>query len=149
MPAPGIGATIVFNGIPALVAQIPVRSRQAVDDAAHEIRDRASQLAPRATGSLAASVYVSNGTDSDYGQRSSEARGRNPQVVILPEITPEFVISLFGSNSGYMDVVAVAAGHGIFLELGTRHISPRPYFTPAVEVERDIFAAQMSHVADV
>lgn len=143
-------ATIRRNAIGALIAQIGTRSQATVDNAASDVRDRAVQMAPRDTGSLQASLYVSNSAGtSDYSQRAGEARSRNSDAVIIPEVTPEFALTLFGGNTGYSAVVGVSVGHGVFQEFGTRFISARPYLTPAVEGVREAFISAMGHVADV
>lgn len=133
----------------ALMRRLPVRSRQAVDDTSNSIRDMARQLAPRDTGSLAASLYVSNGETSDYSQCAAAARGLNHNAVIEQEVRPEFVLSLFGSTSNaFVALVASAVGHAVFQEHGTRFQSAQPFLTPAIEAHRDPFVQAMSHVAD-
>lgn len=137
------------NNIGALITRIGEHARAAVDQTATNLRDNASVRAPRDTGSLAASIYVNNGTESDYLQRAATAESLNRDVVILEEIDPEFVISLGGSaDAAYASVVGVAAGHGIFQELGTRFQPPQSFLFSAVEVARDEFESLMSHVAD-
>lgn len=39
--------------------------------------------------------------------------------------------------------VTVGAHYGAFVEYGTRHMAPRPYFRPAVEVAKREFEASM------
>lgn len=143
-----ITATIRRNRIPALIGQIPVRTRAAVLQSADNIRGMASVLAPRDTGSLVESLYISSTEDSDYGQRAAAAASRNPDAEIVPEVTPEFAVTLSGNNRGFMAVVGSAVEHGVFQEFGTRFIGPRAFLTPAVENEREAFFSQMSHVAD-
>lgn len=133
----------------SLIRAMPNRTRASVDTTLGNIRDRARQQAPRDTGSLIASLYVSNGEDSDYAQCAGTARGLNPQAVIEPEVRPEFVLSLFGSGvGGFAGVVGSAVAHAPFNEYGTVHMGARPFLIPAVEAERDDFEASMSHVAD-
>ncbi len=139
------------TGLNVLQARMGSRAKANVDQVAEEIRMSAFQMAPRDTGSLAASIYINNGEQTDYYQRTGEAASRNSQVYILELIRPEFVMSLFGGGGGnpYVSVVGVAAGHGIFQELGTRYQAPQPYMTPAVEPKRDVFVSLMTHVADL
>lgn len=137
------------NRIPLLPGRILERMRQAVDDTAADIQARASSMAPRDTGSLAASIYVNNGDQSDYLQRVGDAVSRNRDVEILDEIDPEFVIFLGDrGDASYVSVVGVAAGHGVFQELGTRFQPPHPFLLGATLVAGDEFSNRMSHVAD-
>lgn len=132
-----------------LIRAMPNRTRASVDQTTSTIRDRARQMAPRDTGSLIASLYVSNGEDSDYAQCAATARSLNPAAVIEQEVRPEFVLSLFGATGGFAGVVGSAVAHAVFNEHGTVHMSARPFLIPAVEAESSAFQASMSHVADV
>jgi HK97 gp10 family phage protein len=144
-----VTTTLRSNRLPQVVAAIQRNTRTAVDSAAAGVQQRASQVAPRDTGSLAESIYVNNGDVSDYSLRTATAQGLNRDVVILEEIRPEFVISLSGGNeSSFAAVVGVAAGHGIFQEFGTRHSSPQSFMLPAVLGLEAEFINSMSHVAD-
>lgn len=143
--------TVRLNDDPLqrLIRDMPTRTRKAVDENAVAIRDLAQATAPRDTGSLAVSLYVSNGEDSDYGTAAAAAAARNPDAVIVPEARPEFVLSLFGSGSpGFAAVVGSAVEHGLFVEYGTVHMAPRPFLTQAVEAIREQFIGDMSNVAD-
>jgi HK97 gp10 family phage protein len=133
-----------------LIAQLPVNATSAVDDIARDIQERASQIAPRDTGALSASIYVNNGTDSDYVTHAGTAASLNPDAVIVDEVNPDFVLSLFGGgDNAYTSVVGVAVNYGIFQEFGTRFMPPQPYLIPSVEPARDAFIERMSHVADI
>lgn len=129
-----------MNALPRLMRE---RSRRAVDETAQEIQTNARQIAPRRTGSLSESIYVTNGETSDYATRTAAARGVNKQVTILDEIRPDLVISLGGGDPEYSAVVGVAAEHGLPVEFGTRFQDPQPYMTPAVEPQRDAFVDRM------
>lgn len=149
---PAVRATFsvsVRSNIASLVrTKIRDNMRAAVDASALNIQTRASQTAPRDTGSLAESIYHNNGTDSDYTSRTAQARSLNHDVVILDEIDPEFVISLStGDDNGYVVVVGAAASHGIFQEYGTRFMRSSPFMTPAALGEQSTFENAMSHVA--
>lgn len=147
---PGFTVTVsTFDHTRDVMLAVERNMRQAVDDTAHDIQTTASQRAPRDTGSLAASIYVNNGEESDYVERTADAQARNKEVVILEEVDPEFAISLSGgTDASYVSVVGVAAGHGIFQEFGTRFQPPQPFMFGAIEVARDEFTTRMSHVAD-
>jgi len=138
------------NNVPQLIKFIQEQTRTAVDETAFDIQTDAAQMAPRDTGSLAASIYINNGDESDYTQRVAVAESLNRDVVILERIDPEFVISLSGGpDASYGSVVGVAAAHGIFQELGTRFQPPQPFMIGAAEVARDDFEARMSRVASI
>lgn len=144
-----MGITFRANTDPlvALVRDFPRRSHRAVDESASAIRDLASQLAPRDTGSLSASLYVATPDGSDYGQHASEAQSLNPNANIVPEVRPEFVMSLGTGNEGlYVAVVGWAVEHGLFQELGTRYQAAQPFLFPAVENERSAFVTRMRGV---
>jgi len=141
-------AVIRRNGIPALAVQIGSRSRQVVDDTGQAIRDLAAVLAPRDTGSLQESFYIGNGETSDYALRAGAARSRNRSAVIVPEVLPEFALTLSGEGGGYTVVVGSAVQHALFQEFGTRFQSAQPSLIPAVEANREAFVAAMGHVAD-
>ncbi len=130
-----------------LIRLIPERTRTAVDDVAHAIRDDARSRAPRDTGSLIASLYVGNGEESDYAQCAAAARSLNHDAVIEQEVRPEFVLSLFGSgNSGFGAVIGSAVQHAIFQEFGTVHMGPQSFLNPAVEAHREEFINAMKQV---
>lgn len=124
---------------------------EAIDDSAANIQQFASEIAPMDTGSLRASIYVTNGTDSDYNERVGAAESLNDDVVILEEIDPEFVISPSSSSAtgkdSYLVVVGVAAEHGAPQEFGTRFISPQPFLTPATLGEESNFTQAMTKIA--
>jgi len=140
------------TGLAALLLSIPKMAKQDTDAAAAQLQELAASLAPKATGSLAASIYVTNGETSDYSQRVGDAQSLNPGVQIGEEIMPEFVLSNFSSSAdmanSYVDVVGVAAGHGIFQEFGTRYQAPQAFLTPACEIIRSSFAESFANVAD-
>ncbi len=151
MPGFDFSVSTVVNdeALIGLIASIPAKSHQNVEDAAHAIQQLAAQLAPQQTGALRSSVYVSSPAGSDYSEHSGEAESRNPLAFILDEIKPEFVLSLFGGNSDstYTAVVGVAVNYGLFIEFGTRYMGAQPFMTPAAEVARTQFVNTMSNVA--
>lgn len=146
-----VTVTVRSNRIGELAAQLGSRSQAEVDRTAESIRGVANQLAPRDTGSLAEGLYVSNGTESDYSQRAGTAASRNPAAVIVPEVRPEFVISLGGPipDGAYMSVVGASVAHGIFQEFGTRYLPARPFLLPALEGAANEFETGMSNIANL
>lgn len=136
------------NRIPQVIAHIVAATNDAVQDTAVAIQNMASQLAPRDTGALAASIYVSSSTESDYDTRVATASALNRDMIPLEEVAPEFVIPLAGTNTGNVAVVGAAAHYGIFNEEGTVHMAPRPFMRPATEGASDDFQSRMSQVAN-
>ena len=144
-----VSVRIVSNRIPQVVAQIEANAKAAVDETAADIQQRAEATAPRDTGSLAASIYRTNGEESDYGQRSGRASNLNDGAKILPEIRLDSVISTSGGTQPtYGAVVAPAVSHGLFQELGTRFQRAQPFLLPATLGNESDFVTRMSKVAD-
>ncbi len=147
-----VTASIVVrsNTIGKLLDKLNQNMHTVVDAAATDIQTRASQIAPIDTGALRNSIYVNNGTDSDYSQHVATARSLNPDMVALDEIDPEFVIAVSSSPSdnSYVTVVGVAADYGLFQELGTRHMRPQPFMLPSALGTQGDFETAMTHIAD-
>lgn len=145
-----INTVIRSNRIPEVTAELRQRFKAAVLQSAQNLENTASLSAPRDTGSLSASIYASDGTsNSDYVTRVGTAGRLNRDLVVLPEINPEFAIGLSGtsgtnSQDAYTVVVGVAAGHGIFVEYGTRNMHAQPFLTPAVEGARGTFQDEIA-----
>lgn len=141
---PRTKVTVDDRGLRALIRFLPGEAKVAVAETASEIRMLAAALAAIDTGSMAASIYITNGEESDYSQAAGNAKRLNPAVVIVPEVQPEFALSLSGGNDIPATVVGVAAGHGIYNEYGTRFMASQPFLTPAAEQERDEFVTRMT-----
>lgn len=151
MPRTGRTTITVRNDrLVALIRDLPLRNKAVVAGTSQTIRDRASQMAPRDTGSLAESLYVNTSDgDSDYSQRAGSAMARNAQAVIVQEVRPEFVISLSGSTEGaLMAVVGAAVSHAAPNEFGTVHMGAHPFLIPSVEGTREDFISDMSGIAN-
>lgn len=139
----------VSSRVPAVIAQITAQAAAVVDAVSADIQTRAEAMAPRDTGSLAASIYRSNGTESDYNLRASRAQALNKDVVIVPEVDPEFVISTSGDNSStFSTVVGPAAQHGLFQEFGTRNMRAQPFLMPAALGFSEDLITEMSKIAN-
>lgn len=145
-----LSVTVRYDHTAALSQQMQQRMHAAVDTAALQIQDRASQIAPVDTGALRNSIYVNNGTDSDYSLRVSTARSLNRDMVALEEIDPEFVIAVSSTPGpdSYISIVAAAAEYALFQELGTRYHRAQPFMYPAALAVEDDFAQAMTHLAD-
>lgn len=151
MPDATVRYGVVFDDIPTLMVALNVRARQYVDNAASDIASLAISFAPVDTGALVDSIYITNGETSDYEECAGNAESANPDAIIVEEVLPEFVLSLYGSlgDGAYMSVVGVAVNYGIFNEVGTRYMAPRPFMIPATEIVRDSFVNDFNDIADV
>ena len=149
MPSSGMTVTLRSNRIPLLLGVLVPRTHTAVLDTANEIQDRANVMAPVDTGALRESIYVSSPDGSDYPQRSGSAQARNPDAIIVPEVTSDFVISFAATNPTFRAVVGSAVNYSLFQELGTRFMPPQSFMLPAIEVSADAFTDRMSHIADL
>ena len=138
--------TVRSNRTAQVIAQLTQGVNNAVTDSANDLATLASQLAPVRTGALRNSIYVNNGTNSNYTSSVATARSLNRDLVPLEELDPEFVIPLAGQNSGNLAVVGVAADYGIFLELGTAFHAPQTFMLPAAEAVSDDFDNRMRHI---
>lgn len=136
--------------IPEVIQKLGINMRAAVDESADNLRSTAVQMAPRDTGALKESLYINNGDQSDYSQRAGSASSLNDDAIIVPEVRPEFVLSLGGNppDSAYVSVIGSAVNYAIFQELGTRFMSPQPYMIPATEGEAANLERLMSRIAD-
>jgi hypothetical protein len=139
----------VISRIPQAQAAIVKNTTDAVRDAAQYGRTYASQIAPRRTGSLADSMYVSGpGEDSSYPQATSTASSDNPRAIIVPEVKPSEAEPNV-SPTYPVAVYAPGVEHSIFIEEGTRYMAPQPFLIPSSEVVRNFFLGAVVKVADI
>ena len=145
-----ITTSVRFDRTRQVAALIGLNSQNTVDQAARDLQTLAYQLSPVDTGALRNSIYVNNGSTSDYQTRVGTAERLNPDMEALEEIPPEFAISLSGgaASGDYITVVGVAAHYGIFLEEGTVNQPPQSFMRPASEAISDEFQASMARIAD-
>src|SRR5690348_3454081 len=107
---------------------------QVVRRTAVQIQSVATANAPMDTGFLRNSIYTVTSEGSEYGQA-----GTPPEdAYLLPEIA-----KVEDDLEAY---VAVGANYGVYLETGTRHMAPRPYFFPAVETVKPMFEAALGAI---
>ncbi len=146
-----ISVTLNMAKMTQLMGQLAPNAAAAVDGTAHGIQQLASELAPRRTGALSQSIYVSTPPTSDYGQHASAAQSLNPDAVIVSEVTASTAQYITGPppDTAYIDIVGVAVEYGIYNELGTKYMAPHPFLYPSVEPAKDAFISSMSHIADV
>lgn len=145
----GVHIVIRSNRIASVVVKLSERTEETIDAVAGQIQSRAASIAPVDTGSLRASIYRSNGDDSDYRDKVNAARGLNDGAVIVPEVNPDLVISPSGdSDASYMVVVGPAVQHGAIQEFGTAFTRAQPFLLPAALGLTEEFVTQMERVAD-
>lgn len=140
----GIRVTVRSNKIAATSASITKNATQAVSDTVEAGGRLASALSPVRTGSLSSSWYASgpNGV-SNYPQSAEEAFGLNPLAYILDELTPEVAEPDLPQPCA---ILASAVEHDIFVEEGTRYMSPRPILYPTAEAMRNQFLDLLKQV---
>jgi HK97 gp10 family phage protein len=109
-----------FNHFPAIADALYQDLKKAVKETAEGIQTDARSLVPVDTGFLFDSIYVAAFDSSDYG--SGGFGGEHQEL--FPEVeTPPDEFTAY---------VAVGATYGEFVEYGTIHMAPEPFFTPAV-----------------
>lgn len=121
----------VKTNLPQLGPKARKLASAVVRKTAFDVEAHAKVNAPKDLGALANSIYTVTGSDSNYPERSAEARAANPGVNILPQTAkPE---------SDLEAVVAVGVNYGLPVELGTEKAAAQPYLGPAVEAVRPGF----------
>jgi HK97 gp10 family phage protein len=134
-----------------LIGQLGPNAATAVDETARSIQELSREIAPRRTGALSQSIYVSTPNESDYGQHASAASSLNPLAQIQQEVTPHNAQYITGPppDTAYADIVGVAVQYGLFNELGTRYMAPHPFLFPSIEPNKNTFISSMSSIANV
>lgn len=129
--------TVLFNLFPELAKKLHDTVSELVRKAAFDVEAMAKDLAPVDTGHLKSSLYVVPG-----GGKGGSTYGQNVEGdgALLPEVQ--------APTSDQEAIVAVGADYGIFVEMGTSHMSAQPYLTPAAEAIRGPFTAAISHLED-
>jgi HK97 gp10 family phage protein len=92
-------------------------------------------MAPKDTGFMADSIYISTADESTYGSSGSPPEGAE----ILPEEKPDDDLTA---------IVGVAASYGAYVELGTRFAPAQPYLVPAAETIKGEFADIMAQALE-
>ncbi len=137
----------VTSQIPALVSSIQSKATDNVASAGKFCQNYAQLVAPKRTGALAASIYVSGpGENTTYPQAETEAVDRNPLIrEVVGEIRPQDIDDKSGPQHP-VAVIAPAAPYSIFLEDGTRYMAPQPFMRPASEQTRNTFLGLMVNI---
>lgn len=133
-------ATLLFNHTGRIADELADRVDAVVSKTALDIEADAKQnitdVGAIETGSMKASVYAATPLGSSYAANTGEARGLNPDAVIL---SPE-------PHGEHEAVVAVGVEHGIYNEMGTVRMPPRPFLGPAAEANRRPFERALREV---
>ncbi len=131
MPKPTVRIEVVEDNTDKIIARIRSNRKKLIQQYAASIQRQASSKAPKRTGSGAASIYKSvSGEGSDYGERVAEAHRLNKYFKALGQ---EFPVGKEG-------LVAVAAGHGIYMERRTG------FFEKTVESQRGKYLVDVRHI---
>jgi len=116
-------------------------AEKAVMATAHAIAEDAQTNAPKATGSLAASLYVVGQEEDGYQQAADSVRSLNPKAELFDQLPPER--DALGESSAY---VVSAVFHAVFVEMGTVKHGAEPFLNPALEkfTEEHLRATQLA-----
>lgn len=110
-----------FNHFPEIAIAIYDGAKEVVNNTADQIQLDARKLVPVETGFLFDSIYVEKFSGSDYGSGGFGDLHHD----LLPEVeTPK---------NEHTAIVAVGASYAGYVELGTIHMAPQPFFYPAVD----------------
>jgi HK97 gp10 family phage protein len=90
---------------------------------AFEVEGVSKQLAPYDTTAMRNSIYTETSKESGYGQASSEAQEKRPDVTTIQHPKPEEGFANVGPSVNYAE----------YVELGTSRQAAQPFLTPAVE----------------
>lgn len=124
-----------FNHFGQIAAALDQASQQIPRKTALDIQAGYAANAPRDTGFMANSAYVTTIDSSTYGNAGTPPK----DAYLLPEEKPV---------DKYTAIVAVGANYAIYPELGTVHMAPRPAFYPAIDAARPGFEAATAAIKD-
>lgn len=126
------GLKIIYNRLPQIVKQHPVIVGAVVARIAHAVEaDMKASLSGQGGGRM----YVREGV-----LHQASLPGKPPARdtgTLVNSIHARMVHALFWR-------VEVGAEYGLYLEMGTRHMAPRPFAAPAAEGRRAEFLAAMA-----
>lgn len=126
------GLKIIFNRLPEIIHQHPVIAGMVVARTAHGIE---ADMKRRLSGSGGGRVYIREGV-AHQASLPGEAPARDTGTLVNSIRARQ--VSLLHWR------VEIGAEYGLDLELGTRHMAPRPFAAPAAEAHRAEFLAAMA-----
>lgn len=129
-------ATLRTEGLDAYLKKLPGALDDGAVQVAERTRDRWRAAVHVITGSYRASIFVQSHTSSDFAARAAEAKGLNPDAVIVAEPPKP-------ARKGAA-AVGSAVSHAVIEELGSVHRPGHPAFTPAVEAARADLKAEIA-----
>ena len=120
---------VVYDILPEVAAKMEEILSEIVRKAAFDIVGHAmanlNMVTVRRTGFLINSLYCAVGAgENEHPYSNVQAPSERGQE-LLPEVQKP--------GKPTEAIVAVGANYGAYIEFGTAHMGPRPYFTPAVE----------------
>lgn len=119
------------GGFRGYVAKIQAATEESPQEAAEFMAEHWRQGVRVDTGSYREGIYVQTHEASGYAAAVARAQAVNPTVQIHAELPPP-------ARKGAAAVGSVA-GHDLYNEYGSRTISAKPAFQPAVEATRRQF----------
>jgi len=130
---------VIFNLLPEIAARLDEVAgkvvRKAAFDVAANAKANTENVMTRRTGFLVNSIYVEPGEDGgDNPYPYSRVQQPEGDQVLLEKVETPSRLSA---------IVAVGANYGCYLEYGTAHMPPHPYFTPAIEYIKPQFEHAM------
>ena len=138
-----------FNHFDAIADALKPAVGQVVRKTALDIQARAASKTPVDTGFLRNSIYTvttSESTNKGTGERESKARSTRRRIKkanqpsAFPEIAPPP-----DDQTAY---VVCGATYGTYVNYGTRHMAPKPFWEPAVEEARGPFEDAMGLIEE-
>lgn len=115
-----------FNRLPLFAEQLPLLADRFVRKAAFDIQANAQANAPVDTGFLKASIYTVAEGGSGYEAARAAAEARNAERAVDQVALPSVGIGQAAA------MVVVGASYGLYVEMGSVHMAPRPFLAPAV-----------------
>ena len=152
-----------YNHFPQAAEAFHEALTQTVKKAAFDIQAHAAKNAPVETGFLRNSIYVTAAWGSTYAEdlervtappsgltksgkpRKLSAKKQAVKDKMQTDLLPEIAADPYNDHEAW---IGVGASYGIYLEMGTRHMAPKPYLAPAVESVRDTFETALERIED-
>jgi HK97 gp10 family phage protein len=128
-------ATGSYNKFPQSAAALHHAISQVVRKIAFDVQASAQANAPVDTGFLRNSIYTVTSEGSGRAQVGAPTKADSylfPEIAAPPDDTTAYV--------------AIGANYGEFVEMGTRYTPAQPFVTPAVELARGDFEAELGAI---
>lgn len=130
-----------FNHFEQIGDKLHKAMSQVVRKAAFDVQAAAVAAAPVDTGFLRNSIYtITIGASGKRAGQGVSSRRKRGQAAMFPEIAPP--------PDDLTAYVVVGATYGIYVEFGTRHMAPQPYFYPAFDQVRGSFEDALARIEE-